>query len=238
MAETDSRLMNGEEIVFKTSKHWLAPIADSWKAILLIIASLVLAWLQTDQTDGIIGFGNRVLGLLETVLMLGGVLLIVYNLFNWRSAKYIVTNQRVLGNEGLLRKRETDTLLSSISDVRTQSSFVGRMLGYGAIKIYSASGEAGADTFTAVRKADDFKKRVLEQKIAASIPARTEPSAPTAAVVAVTPEMNGHGPADGAVSPPATEVLTTLAVLASLRDSQTITNDEFESKKAELLARI
>src|SRR6476659_4867148 len=109
MADSDSRLIAGEEIVFRTSKHWLAPIADSWKAVLLIIGSLVLAWLQTEQTDGLIGFGNRVLGILETVLMLGGVLLIVYNLFTWRSAKYMVTNMRVLGQDGLAHKRETDS---------------------------------------------------------------------------------------------------------------------------------
>ena len=38
--------------------------------------------------------------------------------------------------------------------------------------------------------------------------------------------------------PQASEVLTTLAVLASLRDADTITPEEYEQKKAELLARI
>src|SRR3954471_22895456 len=151
MAQTDSRLIAGEDIVFRTSKHWLAPVADSWKAVALIIGSLALAWLQTPETEGLIGFGNRVLGLVETVLMLGGVLLIVYNLITWHSAKYTVTNMRVLGQEGLARKRETDSLLASIADVRTRSSFVGRLFHYGSINIISASGEAGADTFSAVR---------------------------------------------------------------------------------------
>jgi len=135
VSESDSRLMTNEEIVFRSSKHWVAPVTDSWKALLLIIASLVLAWLQGTQTDGLVGFVNRVLGLLETVFMIGGVLLIVYNVFNWRSARYLVTNQRVLGAEGILRRRETDTLLMGISDVRSRQSFVGRRLGYGEIVI-------------------------------------------------------------------------------------------------------
>ena len=186
MAQTDSRLIAGEEIVFRTSKHWLAPIADSWKAVLLIIASLVLAWLQTEQTDGLIGFGNRVLGLLETVLMLGGILLIVYNLISWRSAKYIVTNMRVLGQEGLAHKRETDSLLASIADVRTRSSFIGRLFHYGSINIISASGEAGADTFSTVRDHETFKKRILEQKMAA-------PATPAVPDMAVYAQMQAHG---------------------------------------------
>jgi uncharacterized membrane protein YdbT with pleckstrin-like domain len=230
--------MSGEEIVFSTSKHWLAPVADSWKAVLLIIGSLVLAWLQTEQTDGIMGFVNRVLGLTETVLMLGGVLLIVYNIVSWRSAKYLVTNQRVLGEEGLARRRETDSLLQSISDVRSKSSFVGRIFGYGSLTILSASGEAGADTFTTVRKADDFKKRILEQKVAAAVP--TIPAlSPELARLAEMQSLptNGHGAEQTAV-PRGAEVLTTLAVLASLRDAQTITNEEYEAKKTEMLARI
>jgi uncharacterized membrane protein YdbT with pleckstrin-like domain len=234
MAESDSRLIAGEEIVFRTSKHWLAPIADSWKAVLLIIASLVLAWLQTEQTDGLIGFGNRVLGLLETVLMLGGILLIVYNLISWRSAKYMVTNMRVLGQEGLAHKRETDSLLASIADVRTRSSFIGRLFHYGSINIISASGEAGADTFSTVRDHETFKKRILEQKMAAPVTA----AVPDMAMYAQMQATAGNGHSADAPTPHGAEVLTTLAVLASLRDAQTITPEEYEAKKVEMLARI
>jgi hypothetical protein len=234
MAQTDSRLIAGEEIVFRTSKHWLAPIADSWKAVLLIIASLVLAWLQTPQTDGLIGFGNRVLGLLETVLMLGGLLLIVYNLISWRSAKYIVTNMRVLGQEGLAHKRETDSLLASIADVRTRSSFIGRLFHYGSINIISASGEAGADTFSTVRDYETFKKRILEQKMAAP----ATPAVPDMAMYAQMQAMAGNGHSAEAPTPHGAAVFTTLAVLASLRDAETITPEEYEAKKVEMLARI
>ena len=207
--------------------------------MLLIIASLVLAWLQTDQIDGLIGFGNRILGLLETLFMLGGVALIIYNVIAWRSAKYMVTNQRVLGQDGLAHKRETDSLLTSISDVRSKSSFIGRMFGYGSVNILSASGEAGADTFTTVRKADDFKRHILEQKIASAAVTRTEMApAPVAPVAASSGDGHGPMPGDASEFPHASEVLTTLAVLASLRDAQTITDAEYEAKKAELLARI
>jgi hypothetical protein len=235
MAQSDSRLIAGEEIVFQTSKHWLAPIADSWKAVLLIIASLVLAWLQTPQTDGLIGFGNRVLAVLETVLMLGGVALIAYNLVSWHSAKYMVTNMRVLGQEGLAHKRETDSLLASIADVRTRSSFIGRTFHYGSINIISASGDAGADTFSTVRDHETFKKRILEQKMAVS---SVSSAVPDMATYGQPQAMAGNGHSAGAPTPNGAEVLTTLAVLASLRDAQTITPEEYEAKKVEMLARI
>jgi len=224
--ESDPRLMSGEKIVFQTKKHWIAPLADSGTAILLLIAAFILAWLQTDQTAGVMGFVNRVLNLLEIAFVLFGIGSIIYNIISWRSAEYTLTTYRLLGQEGLLRRRETDSLLTSISDVRSKSSAVGRALGYGDVQILSASGDAGADKFTAVVKADDLKKRIVEQKIASGDSARA------AAVVA---------PAQQPTAAPASshaDTVATLTGLAGLRDAGAISADEYEAKKAELLARI
>ena len=227
MDKPDPRLIAGEEIVFRTRKHWAAMVADSGAAVLMIIGALVVAWLQTPETGGLIGFINRVLGLIELALFLGGLGWIVYNLVAWRSSDYVVTNHRLLGQEGLLRKKETDSLLASITDVRSRTSLFGRTLGFGSVSILSASGEAGADTFTAVRKSEELKKHILEQKVktaAIEVPA-----------IAGAPVGDSGAAATGAASP--SQVLTTLAVLASLRDAGTITPDEYESKKTDLLAR-
>lgn len=220
----DPRLITGEDVIFQTEKHWLAPVTDSWMAVLLILGSLVLAWLQTEQTAGIMGFVNRVLNLLEIALFLGGIGWIVYNIVAWRSAKYMLTNHRVLFTEGLLRKKSAETLLSSISDVRMTQSFVGRSLGYGNIQIMGASGEAGADNFTSIRRADELKKKMLEEKVAmATAPGAA--MAPPAAAPAVAQSNQS-------------ETMATLTSLAALRDSGAITPDEYETKKTELLARL
>jgi len=226
----DPRLISGEDVVFRTEKHWFAPVADSWMGVLLILGSLVLAWLQTDQTSGIIGFFNRVLNLLEIALFLGGVGSIIYNILAWRSASYALTNHRVLFQEGLFRKKSAETLLNSISDVRMTQSYLGRQMGYGNIQIMGASGEAGADNFTSIKKADELKKKMLEQKIAtASAPAM-------APAVAMAPAM---APAMGApVQSGQAEIMSTLTGLANLRDHGAITPDEYETKKTELLARL
>ena len=217
----DSRLMDGEEIVFQTNKHWMAPVADSWKAVLLILGAVVLAWLQPEQTDGIIGFVGRLIELMKLGLLFAGVGWIIYNVIAWRSAEYAVTNLRILGSDGLARKRTTDTLLSSVSDVRSRITAIGKAMGgYGNIQIFTSSGEAGSDSFTTVRDVEVFKKRILEQKTKAPAPA---PLAPAAAQM--TP-----------VAQP--DPMATLDSLGRLRDSGVITPEEFEAKKQELLSRI
>ncbi len=224
MEQSDPRLLQGENVVFSTKKHWFAPVADSGVAALMIIGALVLAWLQTDQAAGVMGFVNRVLGLGELALFLGGIGWIIYNVVAWRSAEYVVTNLRLFGQEGLLRKRSTDSLLTSISDLRMRESSLGRMLGYGDVQIMSASGKAGSDTFTTVEKAGDLKRHVIEQKVA---------SGGAAGAAQAAPPMPASGP-----SPAQAEAMATLNSLAALRDSGAITADEYEAKKSELLARI
>src|SRR3954469_9486687 len=80
MSDWDARLLNDEKVVFETDKHWAAPLWDSWIAILMILGALVVAWLQTDQTNGVMGFVNRVLDLLRIGLFLGGLGWIAFNI--------------------------------------------------------------------------------------------------------------------------------------------------------------
>lgn len=224
MTDVEDRLISGEEVALSTSKHWFALVADSKWAILMAVAALVAAWLQSDSTTGIGGFFNRSLGLIQQALWLGAIAWIVYNFIAWRTAEYHVTNRRVLGREGLIRRRTTDTLLTSIADVKTVIPAIGRMLGYGNIRIVTASGEAGVDNLTSIRGVDAFQREILEQKTGGGA------AIPAAAVPTTT--------ASSSAQPIPTDITATLGELAQLRDAGAITVEEFEAKKKELLARL
>jgi uncharacterized membrane protein YdbT with pleckstrin-like domain len=230
MPDVDERLISGETIVRTTSKHWIAPLGDSKWAILMIVGALIAAWLQGDSTSGVTGFFNRGLELVRLALFLGAIAWIVYNIVAWRTAEYHVTNRRVFGTDGLIRRRQTDTLLTSIADVKTTIPWLGRMLGFGHIRIVSASGVAGADAFTSVRDVEPFKREILEQK--AGVGVTRERSADARPAPAPTPST---------VSPPpqsANDITATLGELARLRDAGAITAEEYDTKKVELLARL
>ena len=231
VADLDDRLISGEKVVFSTSKHWFALVADSKWAILFVVVALAAGWLQSDSTTGIGGFFNRSLGLIQQGLWLGALGWIAYNAIAWRSAEYHVTNRRVLGQEGLIRRRTTDTLLTSISDVKTVVPAIGRMLGYGNIRIVTASGEAGVDNLTSIRTVDAFQREILEQKTGADSGVRGRAAEPP------TPTAPSAG-APTAASASSAEITATLGDLARLRDAGAITAADYEAKKAELLARL
>ncbi len=234
MSNIEEELIAGESIVTRTTKHWISPLADSKWAILLLILGVVLAWLQGDQTNGVMGFFNRLLGLGQLVLVLGALGSIAYNIVAWRTADFAVTTQRVVGHEGLLRQRNYDTLLTSIADVRSTVPAVGRALGYGNLRIISASGDAGAYTLTSIRGVDAFKKSIVEQKTGSA--AATDRQAAMQAVASAQASQPAAAPV--AAAPSTAELTATLADLAKLRDSGAITTEEFEAKKADLLGRI
>jgi uncharacterized membrane protein YdbT with pleckstrin-like domain len=183
--------------------------------ILLLIAAVVLTWIQPDSTTGVLGFFARIIDLVRLGLFLVACGWVIYNVVAWRTAQYFVTNLRVFGHEGLLRRREAETILASITDIETKQGLLGRTLGYGNIRIISAAGRPGTDTFTAVLRPDGFKRNILEQKAAHSI---GNGSVPTAAERA--------------------EAVQVLTQLASLRDAGAITQAEYEAKRADWVAKI
>jgi hypothetical protein len=50
----EANLIEGEEVVFSTTKHWAAPLADSKWAILMIIGAFALGWFEPARTDGLV----------------------------------------------------------------------------------------------------------------------------------------------------------------------------------------
>jgi uncharacterized membrane protein YdbT with pleckstrin-like domain len=226
----DPRFITGEQSVFSTRKHWAALVVDSGWAILMLIGSVVLSWIQPDATTGVLGFFARIIELIRLGLFFGACFWFIYNVVAWRTAEYMVTNLRVLGHEGLIRRRSTDTLLSSLSDIRTTVPLFGSMLGYGNIRIISSSGEAGKDNFTGVHDAEGFKHQVLEQKAGLLARASSRAAAPASAATPPGAAQTTSGSWQDATQ--------LLGQLANLRDAGLITQDEYEQKKSEILGRM
>jgi hypothetical protein len=225
-------LIADERPLFEAQKHWVAPIRASGVAILMVLGALVLRWLSPDWS-GLFSFVGSLFDLASVGLVIGGIAWIAYNMVAWRTAVFAVTNLRVMREEGLLKHRSSATLLSSLSDVRMNQSFVGKQLGYGDVIIYSQSGDAGVDRFRTITDPVEFRNAIM-----------TEKSHKTAAAPGTAPGAIGSIPTVTVPAAPAPQAAPTsdpaaaLASLADLRDRGAITNEEFEAKKAELLARM
>jgi Bacterial PH domain/Short C-terminal domain len=229
--ELDKNLLTGEQIVFETKKHWFAPIRTSLIAILILLGALVLRWLA-PQGGPVLGFVGNVFDFASVVLLLVGAVWILYNIAEFLSAHFGVTNMRVLRYEGLIRRRSSETLLAMLTDVRLDEPAIGRALGFGNLKILTSSGAAGEDEFMTVAMAKELRTAIQEQKAqmmaggpapvtAAPVAAAAPPPAPVAAPAA-----------------PAADTASSLAALDNLHTQGLITEEEYQAKRSEILGRI
>ena len=220
MSYAESVLAKDEQILYRGRQHWLAPLSDGLRPIVLILVGLVLLLAQVN-----FGWTGALLAIPAVVLLVGMIWFgIVY--LTWRAEEYIITSRRVLKIEGLLDKKSGDSSLDKINDAVLKQGLLARILHYGDLQILTAN-EEGIDRYEMLAHVVDFKKAMLNAKNQLEDGYRESVATPHSAVAA-----------PAAKSGNADDVTGTLAKLADLRDKGAITPAEYEAKKAELLGRL
>ncbi len=168
--------------------------------------------------------------LLSVGLFLGGIGWIVYNVFNWRTARFAVTNLRVMREEGLIKHRSSATMLTSLSDVRTNQGLLGqaaRVRRHRHLLPVGRCRRGPVHRRSPVRWSSATRSWPRRPPLATPAPLRRRPPPRVAPVAAAAAPASSSADAADA-----------LAKLADLRDRGAITAEEFEAKKTEILARM
>jgi len=147
-------LLPGERIVASSSRHWvvlLRPIATTVLAAavsLVVLALLPLA-------------GELRLFLMLGVILAGiGILNLYY--WAWRAHEYIVTDQRVILNEGIVSKFSRSIAIDRIQDLTTFQGLWGRTWGFGDIELESA-GREGGELLNTVPRPQQLRNAIFAQ---------------------------------------------------------------------------
>lgn len=148
------------------------------------------------------------------ILVLVPVIGVIRDVLIWRNNSYIVTNRRVMRISGVLGKDVVDSSLEKVNDVKLSQSFFGRLFGYGDIQILTAS-ELGVDLFHQINDPIRFKTAMLNAKEKLTID-----------------EM------DLEVLRSSNDIPSMIEKLDELRRRGILSEEEFQRKKAELLAKM
>ena len=151
--------------------------------------------------------------------MLGYVLVLVpligmaRDLLVWSNRQFLVTNRRVIQVSGVFSKEVRDSSLEKVNDVKMSQSFLGRLFDYGDIQILTAS-ELGVDQFRNISDPVKFKTTMLNAKEKLGFE-----------------EMGVRAQAEE-------DIPSLIARLDGLRKQGIISEEEFQQKKSELLAKM
>jgi uncharacterized membrane protein YdbT with pleckstrin-like domain len=242
MGYTESLLATNETILYRTKQHWMAPVFGTVAGVLVLLGGVVLFGFQLTMGSG---FLRDIAFWISLGLLVVGVAMVGYSYIQWWVEDYAVTNQKVMKVAGLLNKRTSGAALEKINDVIMEQGPLGRMLGYGTLKVATASDSTDL-VYETMRKPAEFRRAMLDQKmefeqadarhIADAVRAAA-PAAAAAAAPAPAPEVTIPAPvAPAPPAPPSAD--DKLRSLAKLRDDGIISPEEFEAKKAELLDQL
>jgi uncharacterized membrane protein YdbT with pleckstrin-like domain len=136
-----------------------------------------------------------------------------YEFLVWKAREYILTDRRVVKQEGVFSISSFDAPLDKINNVFHQQSFLGRLFRYGEVGLETAS-EQGTTVFGFLSRPLDFKNSIVRQRELYRAFSKSQEAIPQP------------------------DIPRLLEDLASLRDRKIITEAEFEEKKRSLLEKI
>jgi hypothetical protein len=152
-------------------------------------------------------------GYLAIVLLIVPIARFVYHFLLWENREFIISNRRVIQIDGVINKNVIDSSLEKVNDVKMSQSVFGRILDYGDVEILTAA-ELAVNLFSRISHPIKFKTAMLNQKEALGM---------------------GEIPV-GSAAPP--DVPSLIENLAQLRKQGLITEEEYQKKKQDLLARM
>jgi uncharacterized membrane protein YdbT with pleckstrin-like domain len=199
MSFTKEQLLPGETLIILARQHPLVLIRPILvNAVALAVLAILFwytqnAWFMAPLIVTILYFFWKYLG--------------------WRRREYILTDRRVVKQEGVVSISSFDASLDKINNVFHQQTFMGRLMKYGEVGLETAS-EQGTTVFTFLSNPLDFKNAIVHQRETYNAGSRTPAAAPQKSVPQLIEE------------------------LAALRDRQIITEAEFQEKKKTLLEKL
>lgn len=201
----------------------------AWKsalALLLILAvALALMIAPEFQATGWAAIALALIPLFE----------IIRELLDWLNERYIITNRRVMEVRGIINKHIRDSALEKVNDVDMTQSIVGRILGYGTVQIITGS-DIGVNMFRRISNPVRFKREMLNAK--EQLHGLVSANDMGQVIVPAAPAGQAEPEAAEAVPSARTGIADLLVELAELRQKGIISEEEFQTKKKELLDRL
>jgi membrane protein YdbS with pleckstrin-like domain len=137
VAFPDDVLTDEEEVVLHLHPHWKTAIRPSL-LLLLALAAVIVAWVMLPQNSGgFLGFG-------VVALIMGyyGVRYGVAPLVVWRCTHYVLTDERILLQDGVIARERRDLPLNRVNDHALAQSPLDRLFGSGTLTVDSIGDQA------------------------------------------------------------------------------------------------
>lgn len=147
-------LLPGERILASSARHWVVLVRPVVTTILAVAVSLVILILLPIASE------LRLFLMLGVIVVGLGILNLYY--WGWRAHEYVLTDQRVILNEGIISKFSRSIAIDRIQDLTTFQGLWGRTWGFGDIELESA-GRDSAEVLSTVPRPQQLRNAIFAQ---------------------------------------------------------------------------
>ena len=180
----------------------------------------------------------EILGWITFVLAVFGALAVAWGLLAFHSEEYVLTTRRLIHADGIVNKRASDISLDRITDAVLTEPFLGRMLGYGDLRILMAG--TANERLRQLRQPTAFRQALFEARHELEL----ERARPTMPPIRIAPPGEAAAPSPAPPPPPSSpamtqgEVVAELSRLAARRAAGEIDAETFDRGRRDLLSRL
>jgi len=136
VAYPEDLLSEGESVILHKHSHWKMLLVPYLVLIVTLGVGIFLATLVADTSWSMAGY--IAIGAVALILL---VWLFFIPFIRWRTTHFVVTTDRVMAKEGVIRTTGITIPMNSINSVRFEHGLVDRIFGCGTLIIESASQE-------------------------------------------------------------------------------------------------
>ncbi len=151
----ESYLVEGEEVLYDDAPSFNAFIINQIPLVLLVVAITIgLVWWSSEGGSSTLT-GWLLIGLGVLTLYLW------FKRFRQLYTRYVLTSFRVLRISGFTRRENAWIPWAKVTDIRYESSLMGRFFGYATVAIDSANELSGLKELTNLRDPNRFEEQMV-----------------------------------------------------------------------------
>jgi uncharacterized membrane protein YdbT with pleckstrin-like domain len=211
-------LMPGEKLVLFAHPHWWY----FWKQVLSGVGLIGLVLLAMWASGGL----STALWWLTGLAFVVWLIDVVYELIQWRTSRFAITDQRVAYQAGFFRRTGVSIPLNRINNVNFEQSLIARLTRNGIVTIESA-GETGDSVFENIPDPGTVRSTIFAQMEADEM----ADSNRDAEAIARAMREDAGGSATASIQ-------DRLAQLDELRAAGAISDVEYAQKRTEILGSL
>jgi uncharacterized membrane protein YdbT with pleckstrin-like domain len=156
----ESKLFPSEKRLVRIRTHWATLSKVTFQAVVSVVVLVLL-------TQGVSSFGegpvvngiNTVLWYLEVL----AVLYLLYHILEWWDDRIFVTDQRFFRVHGIIKIHTASMPRGKVTDFAYTRSLMGRMLGYGTLRLESAGQKQDLEYINYIPHSDEVVRAMFEQ---------------------------------------------------------------------------